>query len=104
MALSTSILAADLAVIVADLPTAVTWEGQTFNAVVADIANTDVLDIAGITEGAQATVDYLLSAITGGPIAVNDSVTIAGVSYRVLSAFIHPDGISARVEIRGEDQ
>ena len=96
-------MAADLAHAVSDLPTAVTWNGQTFNAVVGDIGHQDGLTIEGVTESATVTVDYVLSSVTGA-IAENDVVTIGAVTYRVSRVSILPDGLTGHFECVGEEE
>jgi hypothetical protein len=103
MSLNLSQFANDLAHMVADLPTAVTWEGQTFNAVVGDIAGGEQLDMAGVMESAVLSVDYVLSAITG-MIDENDIVTIYAKDYRVSRVTILPDGVTGHFECVGEEE
>ncbi len=88
---------------VTDLPTAITWEGQVFNAVVGDIGHSDGLTIEGVTGEAALTVDYVLSGVTG-TIEENDTVTIRGVVYRVSKPYILPDGLTGRFECVGDEQ
>jgi hypothetical protein len=94
-------MAGDLTHMINDLPTAVTWGSQTFNAIVPDIGSTDSLQIEGITGQAALTVDYVLASVTG-TIAENDLVVIGGVSYRAVKPFILPDGLTGRFECVGE--
>ena len=100
MSLNLSQLASDLAFIVSDLPTSVTWGGQSFDAVVGDIATGDEVAIEGFTETAALTVDYVLSGITG-TIAENDTVAIGGKQYRVSKVSILPDGLTGHFECLG---
>ena len=103
MSLNLAQMAADLAHMVADLPTAVIWEGQTFNAVVGDAIGQDGLTIEGITEQGSLSVDYVLSAITGA-ITENDTVTISGKAYRVSRVSVLPDGLTGHLECVGEEE
>lgn len=103
MSLNPTQLAADMAVMVSDLPTSVLWGSQTFNAVVGDIATGDDLAVEGYTATATLTVDYVLSAVTGA-IAENDTVTIGGVVYRVSKPSILPDGVTGHFECTGGEE
>lgn len=85
---------------VADLPTSVTWNGQSFNAVVGDIATGDDLAVEGFTSTATLSVDYVLSLVTG-TIAENDTITIGGATYRVTKVSILPDGLTGHFECVG---
>jgi len=103
MTLNLAQMASDLAHMVTDLPTAVTWGSQTFNAVVGDATEQDGLTIEGITEQGSLSVDYVLSAVTG-TIAENDVVTIRGGVYRVARVSILPDGLTGHFECVGEEE
>jgi hypothetical protein len=103
MSLSITQMAADLAHMVTDLPTAVIWEGQTFHAVVGDAIGQDGLTIEGITEQGSLSVDYVLSAITGA-IEQNDTVTIYGRVYRVSRVSVLPDGLTGHIECVGDEE
>ena len=103
MSLNLTQLASDMAFMVADLPTAVTWGSQTFNAVVGDIGRSDELEVEGFTSNASLTVDYVLSAVAGS-IAENDTVTIRGTVYRVGKVSILPDGLTGHFECSGGEQ
>jgi hypothetical protein len=103
MAIDLSALAADLTAAINDLPDAVTWNGTTFNAVVGDIESEDDLEIAGVTERANLSVDYVLAA-AGGTIAENDILTIRGNDYRVVKVFDLPDQLTGRVLAVREDE
>ena len=103
MSLNLAQMASDLAYMVTDLPTAVIWQGQAFNAVVGDATGQDGLTIEGITEQGSLSVDYVLSAVTGA-IAENDTVAIGGKVYRVSRVATLPDGLTGHFECVGEEE
>jgi len=104
MALSTTMLQADMDFMIADLPTALTWNGATYNCIVADIDATDDLEMAGIVDGAEFQVVISKAAFLNGFPAEGARVTIGGVNYRVGSISDAPDGITRTLNCVGDTQ
>lgn len=85
MALDTSIFAADLAAMVADLPVTVTFGGTGYSGTMGEISREKQMDDAGFLPQADAelhTTQAAFSDVTAP--TVNDQFTIAGTVYRIV--------------------
>ena len=103
MALSTTMLQADLDYMIADLPTSVTANGESHSCVVSDLTSEDNLELAGIVEGNGFQVVISITDWTTLP-DTGDRVTISGNNYRVQQISDAPDGISRTLTCVGDLQ
>lgn len=93
MTLSTTMLASDMAYMVADLPTSViVGANAACNAVVTDLSDADTLEMAGVMPEQAISVHVPVTSLTIAPSA-GQKVTIAAVEYRILTVRSSPDGI-----------
>lgn len=103
MSLSTTMLQSDLNFMIADLPTTVTWNGNSYSCIVSDIDSNDVLDIAGVNVSSGFQVIISCDDFTTFPVC-GDRVTISGTNYRITSISSSPDGISKVLTCAGDTQ
>jgi len=103
MALSLTMLQADLDYMIADLATSITWKGVAYSCVVGDISSEDNVELAGIAEGNSFTVVISLTDFTTYP-DTGDRVTIDGKDYRILGYSDSPDGIARTLTCGGDLQ
>ena len=104
MALSTTMLQADLDYMIADLPTTVTWNGSDYSCIVGDITSGDDLEVAGIIDTNTFSVVISKDDFSGSYPDEGDRITIAGMSYRVESVIDGPDGIARTLTCVGDLQ
>ena len=104
MALSTTMLQADIDFMIADLPTSVTWSGSAYSCVVSDITSEDNVELAGIIEGNGFQVVVSLDDFSGDTPDVGQRVTIAGKNYRIVGKSDSPDGLARTLTCGGDLQ
>lgn len=99
MTLPTAMFAADKAMILADWGASVTilhkatGISQTLNAIKSGIANSDTLEMAGVTAEAMVSFSFASSGITGS-LQPGDTITSGGIVYRVLNVSVSTSGAS----------
>ena len=93
MTLSTTMLASDLAYMIADLPTSVViGSNAACNAVVTDLSDANTLEMAGVMPEQSISIHVPVTSLTVTP-EVGQKVTIATVEYRILTVRSSSDGI-----------
>lgn len=84
MAIDETQLTADMAAIIADMPVAVAFSGQTVSGCKSVLKSEEVAAAAGELAGYQLSVYVVAADWTGTPPENGDILTVAGVEYRIL--------------------
>ena len=97
MALPSSMFAADLAAVVADIPQTITFAAVTKRAVCGDATKSrEPLDAGGFLPVADLEVHIWLSDWATAP-DIGDKITHGGSTFRVLRTASDPSGITRRL-------
>jgi len=101
MSLSTTMLQSDLAAMVADLPSVMTWGSQTVSGTATAVRDTDTPRMAGFLDEDDlewtAPVGSFTSSIAP---QIRAKVAIAGVNYSVTERLLSPDGVAIMLKLR----
>ena len=93
MAIDLTILAADRAAVIADMPVNVSFDGQTISCRKSVLYADDRAAAAGLLEDYVFSIHSTLDSWTEGSPEVGDLVSIADVEYRVLRLASDPVGL-----------
>ena len=95
MALNTTILASDIDFMLSDLPVTAVIGGVSYS-----VSRTNVNERnLGISEGLRAAYMFSIYIDTDPTVAVDDTVTISGTTYRVLQKVPSGDGLLIRLDL-----
>ncbi len=97
MSLSSTMLAADFAYILADLPQTVTYAGTSYSAVVSSVNTNNDLMLEGYKARLELTVYVKQSDFTP---AVGQKLTYSGSQYRIDAVDKSQDGINWRINCK----
>ena len=84
MALSTSVLDADIAALIADMPETLTFSGTSYTVTRSRLRRTDVLAMEGLRDRYSCTFWIQASDFDTQP-SMGDLVAVGGKNYRVLA-------------------
>lgn len=102
MSLSTTMMAADLAFIMADFPQTMIFNGASYSVAFTDLASADALQMAGVDPSNEVSAVVLKSDFKTMPVA-GDEVTLGGKVLRVISVADGADTICATLTLAGDN-
>lgn len=94
MALSTTMLESDLEFMVNDLPTTMTWNGQSLTVTRSLVDRRDDVQAEGILFEHDVEVVAVVSDFTGALPNIRDTITVDSVQYYVDTRTLSQDGVA----------
>lgn len=103
MALSTTLLDADAATIIADLTQTMTFNGASYACAANDAGAGMAVDAAGLFADADLAITVRTTLFTTRP-AANDKIAYNGVTYRVQRVTTAPDDVTMTLYCAAESR
>ena len=98
MAINQNVFAADTARVIADLPAAFVWRGQTIPCAASDLGDGTELGEFGISTVPSVQFVFLLASVAGDlKPASNDTVKYNGRDLRIAATVVSPCGTTATI-------
>ena len=102
MAIDLTVLGTDFAAVIADMPEALTFNGETNNVVASERRQADELSMPGYDAQSERTAQLLASDWTGNEPGVGNTVSIGGITYRVTGKEKTPDAVQINLDLERE--
>jgi len=97
--LDVNLFKSDLRFCVGDLPVTCVWNSITFTATSSQTSSGRTVEVDGIDFDLDGTIVFVRTAALDA-MKADQSISVGGVSFRVLRISRHPDGIAAEVDLK----
>jgi len=103
MALSLTLLDADAAAMIADLPASIVWQGGTYACTAGSAENGYSLSEAGMVAEPSIQIVARTAVFTGARPQINDDIQYGGKTYRAVSVSTSQDDLTLDIRLAGRE-